>query len=913
MDEHYQAITTVSRPAAPVSAEEGSSPYQPITSVSLPPLATAPGSSSAAGEPAESDHAYQRITSVSRAVLQRPGQDDAEGDPTSAGEETAGQYFQISAITKPLLVEQDPPTSPSTGTAAGATSGEPSTRRSLQRHKTTHMKMEKTPRGKRELLAEQVRLSVEAAAQSGRAEPLEDFLQEQLRISAAQAKLGIDALKAYVDERNQTILHIFGSAGGSRRLSSEDVADARTGHSEKAVMDVADKETLERFGKLALASSTRAMRFVVSFACEHREPDLDATDDAGWTALLAAAAVGDLAACWLLLEAGAKPFIANAQGSTPLHYLARHIFDDEQCFTHEHAKREREASTASAAPKFRNLRRSFLRGREKNVAKEELRAKRLQAEMAITLLGRFLQSGANVNAKNNFDETPLMQAAGRGNILAVRFLLQHGADWQAVNSRGETAHYYAENSACTDTSRVLKQHERLHGPVQPLRQIEGVSMLESDFPKVLVLLRETLETTARKGALLTYQNTFTGEDLVNWILKNMPVRERSEGAAYASRLLKAGFIKGTGAFVKFKDSPKRFYVFGSVKKRVDETETTATPASVALSDFTLNKVLGRGSFGLVFLATHSETHREYALKKIQKSRIQQNSRDFRNLMAEKDILQNDSIFLCNVHFAFQTATDYYLAMDFLGGGDLGFLLRRLGRVPEPMLCFLAAEIALGLAYMHSRGIIYRDLKPANVLLSHEGHAVLADFGLSKLVESTEAAMHTACGTPVFSAPEVIEGENYGATADWWSYGIVLYMLVMGNVPFRFSGDFEALLGQIYNREPRFRQTDMDDEVPTLEEQPISVSCRNFIRALLTIDATRRLGDLELIKRDPFFGSIDWQSLSVKKVPSPVASMVKRWQDNFDPKLLEMEVPELERSLVRASSEATFVSAFDYVG
>jgi serine/threonine protein kinase len=121
-----------------------------------------------------------------------------------------------------------------------------------------------------------------------------------------------------------------------------------------------------------------------------------------------------------------------------------------------------------------------------------------------------------------------------------------------------------------------------------------------------------------------------------------------------------------------------------------------------------------------------------------------------------------------LHFAFQTPQKLYFVMDFLNGGELFYHLKKEGRFSEPRTVFYAAEILIALECLHKNGVIYRDLKPENVLLDAEGHIKLTDFGLSKQGVVGNRNTYTFCGTPEYLAPEIVKGKGHGKSVDWWS-------------------------------------------------------------------------------------------------------------------------------------------------
>lgn len=226
-----------------------------------------------------------------------------------------------------------------------------------------------------------------------------------------------------------------------------------------------------------------------------------------------------------------------------------------------------------------------------------------------------------------------------------------------------------------------------------------------------------------------------------------------------------------------------------------------------LTDFIILKVIGRGVMGKVLLVRHKRTGKLFALKSVHKQWILSHNQT-RSAQSERNILAafresfndldgeggNLRKFLIQLHATFQTPTEIFHVLDFEVGGDLASVLSRESRLEEPLAQFLAAEIAVGLSLLHAHGIVYRDLKPENVLLDAAGHVVLTDFGVSKILSPSHRGSqenqamavgktNTFCGTAEYLAPEVISRQPYGQAVDWWSFGTMLYEMLVGLTPF----------------------------------------------------------------------------------------------------------------------------------
>ncbi|XP_048864031.1 ribosomal protein S6 kinase alpha-2 isoform X1 [Brienomyrus brachyistius] len=290
------------------------------------------------------------------------------------------------------------------------------------------------------------------------------------------------------------------------------------------------------------------------------------------------------------------------------------------------------------------------------------------------------------------------------------------------------------------------------------------------------------------------------------------------------------------------------------------------------SQFELLKVLGQGSYGKVFLVRKvkgSDKGQLYAMKVLKKATLK--VRDRVRSKMERDILAEvNHPFIVKLHYAFQTEGKLYLILDFLRGGDLFTRLSKEVMFTEEDVKFYLAELALALDHLHSLGIIYRDLKPENILLDEEGHIKITDFGLSKEAIDHDKRAYSFCGTIEYMAPEVVNRRGHTQSADWWSFGVLMFEMLTGSLPFQGKDRKEtmALILKAKLGMPQF----------------LSPEVQSLLRALFKRNPTNRLGagsdGVEEIKRHPFFTSIDWNKLYRKEVKPPFKPAVGRPEDTF---------------------------------
>uniref|UniRef100_A0A7N4NK00 non-specific serine/threonine protein kinase n=1 Tax=Sarcophilus harrisii TaxID=9305 RepID=A0A7N4NK00_SARHA len=290
------------------------------------------------------------------------------------------------------------------------------------------------------------------------------------------------------------------------------------------------------------------------------------------------------------------------------------------------------------------------------------------------------------------------------------------------------------------------------------------------------------------------------------------------------------------------------------------------------SQFELLKVLGQGSYGKVFLVRKikgSDAGQLYAMKVLKKATLK--VRDRVRSKMERDILAEvNHPFIVKLHYAFQTEGKLYLILDFLRGGDLFTRLSKEVMFTEEDVKFYLAELALALDHLHGLGIIYRDLKPENILLDEEGHIKITDFGLSKEAIDHDKRAYSFCGTIEYMAPEVVNRRGHTQSADWWSFGVLMFEMLTGSLPFQGKDRKEtmALILKAKLGMPQF----------------LSIEAQSLLRALFKRNPSNRLGagldGVEEIKRHPFFVTIDWNKLYRKEIKPPFKPAVGRPEDTF---------------------------------
>jgi serum/glucocorticoid-regulated kinase 2 len=324
-----------------------------------------------------------------------------------------------------------------------------------------------------------------------------------------------------------------------------------------------------------------------------------------------------------------------------------------------------------------------------------------------------------------------------------------------------------------------------------------------------------------------------------------------------------------------------------------------TIKNVGIDDFKLIKVIGRGSYGKVCLVQFKKTNNLYAMKSLKKD-VLLDEDQVESTLLEKNILQSiKHPFLVGMSFCFQTEERVYFVLPFIRGGELFQHLRKSKYFPEKDVKFYASIIGLALDHLHKNGIVYRDIKPENILLEEDGYLKLIDFGMAKILKEGEIT-NSFCGTPEYLAPEIITGEGHNRMADWWSYGTLVYEMLFGIPPF-FCENVEKMYDLITKSQLRFPK-----------KFRISDEAKDFLVKLLVKNQKERFGingGFDEIKKHPFLKDIDFKALEEKKIEAPFKPVLEDSFDvrNFDEEftsedLVSSEITEKNMELIQKNQD-----------
>lgn len=296
---------------------------------------------------------------------------------------------------------------------------------------------------------------------------------------------------------------------------------------------------------------------------------------------------------------------------------------------------------------------------------------------------------------------------------------------------------------------------------------------------------------------------------------------------------------------------------------------------VTESDFALFRVLGRGGFGLVNGCKRNYSGKLYAMKMMNKRRVKLKKAEAFCLNERNILAAIDSPYVVCLKYSFVTQQELYLILDLMTGGDLGYHIQRKGRFSAEETLYYSTRILLGIAALHELNIVYRDLKPENVLMDEAGYTKISDLGLACKMGKT--GLSGACGTRGYWAPEMLrkdangKRERYFLSVDWFSFGCCMFEFMLGLSPFRTER------ARKWGPHPKVEKSDKDKAIdlailemdPEYDPDVFSEDAKSLLQGLLCKNGKERLGagGVEEIKAHAFFKGVNWDTFPRSTPPS----------------------------------------------
>jgi len=387
-----------------------------------------------------------------------------------------------------------------------------------------------------------------------------------------------------------------------------------------------------------------------------------------------------------------------------------------------------------------------------------------------------LKKGADVNAKTATLTTPLHLALSKGNKKIAGLLFKFGGNLLAQDMEGNTPVHYAlrycspfdiTKSICSElgNTEIDIETQQEYFDALEIKNNKGLK------PKEMVKIE--LQQVVNKLAFAFFEKTNT---------RVSESYHSSSGIEEHLRNSNRSYISCANSVFTNDDIP---------------TEEIKDSGHRNLELYEAMKLIGNGSFGEVYLVKHKRTKELFAMKVIHKLKIMSQN-IIRYVMTEKRVMAHTNHpFIVKLRSAFQTKERLFLVMDYCAGGDLSQYLLREKRFTEDRARIYLAEITLAIESLHKRNIIFRDLKPDNIVIDKDGHVLLTDFGLSKEGIDGPEATRSFCGSIAYLAPEILKRTGHGKAVDWYLLGVLLYEMLIGQPPY-YSQNHEEIFQSIMN-------------------------------------------------------------------------------------------------------------------
>ena len=306
----------------------------------------------------------------------------------------------------------------------------------------------------------------------------------------------------------------------------------------------------------------------------------------------------------------------------------------------------------------------------------------------------------------------------------------------------------------------------------------------------------------------------------------------------------------------------------------DKDKSKKKKLKVKIKDFEKLNTVGLGSYGRVCLCKKKKSGKVYVMKILKKNDIIK-QKQVDHVYSEYTILSKlkHPFIVQLIGVNFEDPKYIYFILEYIQGGELFTLLRSNVTFPVPQTKFYIAHIITVFEYLHSKNIVYRDMKPENILINKNGYLKLTDFGFAKQLDSEKAKTYTLCGTPEYLAPEIILNKGHGKAVDWWTLGILLFEMLVGIDPF---SDDEPM---------KTYQKILKGKINFPKE--IDKDAKSLIKHLLVQDTTKRYGCLKNGVKDilnhRFFDGFDWKNFVYLSMEAPYIPQIKNDEDtsNFE--------------------------------
>jgi protein-serine/threonine kinase len=461
--------------------------------------------------------------------------------------------------------------------------------------------------------------------------------------------------------------------------------------------------------------------------------------------------------------------------------------------------------------------------------------------------------GASINARTSIGRTPLHLASIHNHLDVVLMLINRGCLLDILDFERNSALHHAASLGLEDIVEALLQAKASVDCLNYLQRTPVELSLNIHTLNVFLAYNSSLQVSQ---SFKSYSRTVFNECL----------RHNSREDHVSQLLLRATKGHNKSDLSIFENRPKLDPQLKNQRFHIDMPFSKTRP-----KDFKLILQLGKGSFGFVYLVEKIDSKERFAMKVLDKSIIFHRKIE-KYAFTERNILMRiNHPFIVRLHFAFQTYEKLALVLDYCPNGDLGQMILREKSFTEEVAKFYICEVILALKELHSHKILFRDLKPDNILIDSEGHLKLTDFGLSKENIDHRTLARSFCGSAAYFAPEMVKREGHTYSIDWYVLGAILFEMVSGRPPY-YSPDRNSLFRNIEKAKLEF-------------SDHLSEEIRDLITKLLIRNPKKRLGSgkkgaLEIMEHR-FFHGTDWNMVLEKRITPPVFKKIQRIEKKLD--------------------------------